>query len=75
MFARLFVALGLLLAVLPSGPVTAQRTSSINVITTVAPITNIALNVGGSRITLEGLIPGGVDSHTFEPSPSDARKL
>jgi ABC-type Zn uptake system ZnuABC Zn-binding protein ZnuA len=75
MFARLFVALGLLLAVLPSGPVAAQRTSSINVITTVAPITNIALNVGGSRITLEGLIPGGVDSHTFEPSPSDARKL
>jgi ABC-type Zn uptake system ZnuABC Zn-binding protein ZnuA len=45
------------------------------VVTTVAPITNIALNVGGSRVDLEGIIPGGVDSHTFEPSPSDAVKL
>jgi ABC-type Zn uptake system ZnuABC Zn-binding protein ZnuA len=45
------------------------------VVTTVAPITNIALNVGGNRVDLEGIIPGGVDSHTFEPSPSDAVKL
>jgi ABC-type Zn uptake system ZnuABC Zn-binding protein ZnuA len=44
-----------------------------SVLTTVAPLTNIAKNVGGSHIALEGLIPGGTDSHTFEPRPSDIR--
>jgi ABC-type Zn uptake system ZnuABC Zn-binding protein ZnuA len=32
-------------------------------------------NVGGTRIDLQGIIPPGVDSHTFEPAPSDAVKL
>lgn len=45
----------------------------LKVMTTVSPITNIALNIGGDRIALYGLIPDGVDSHTFEPKPSDAR--
>ncbi len=72
-----FVAAPLVLAtamLLPfSAPIGAQP--KLKVVTTVAPLTNIALNVGGDRIELEGLVPGGVDSHTFEPSPSDARKL
>lgn len=70
------LAAALLLAaalVLPVPPAAAQ--GRLTVVTTVAPLTNIALNVGGTRIQLEGLIPGGVDSHTFEPSPADARKL
>jgi ABC-type Zn uptake system ZnuABC Zn-binding protein ZnuA len=56
-----------------SAPAGAQ--TKLRVVTTVAPITNIALNVGGDLIELAGLVPGGTDSHTFEPSPSDARKL
>lgn len=47
----------------------------IRVVTTVAPLTNIAFNIGGVRIQLHGLIPEGVDSHTFEPKPSDAKYL
>ena len=43
--------------------------------TTVAPLANIALNVGGSRINLTQIIPDGTDSHTFEPSPGDAKAL
>ena len=57
-----------------SAPPAAAQTR-LRVVATVAPITNIVKNVGGERIELEGLIPPGVDSHTFEPSPSDARKL
>jgi ABC-type Zn uptake system ZnuABC Zn-binding protein ZnuA len=45
------------------------------VVTTVAPLTNIALNVGGQRIDLRQIVPDGVDSHTFEPSPADARAI
>ncbi len=46
-----------------------------NVLTTVAPLTNIVKNVGGGSIELHGLIPGGMDSHTFEPAPSDIRLI
>ncbi|MFQ5779626.1 MAG: metal ABC transporter substrate-binding protein [Nitrospiria bacterium] len=47
----------------------------LNVVTTVAPITNIVLNVGGDRIDLHGIVPEGTDSHTFEPAPSDIKYL
>ena len=73
------VLVSLLVAVatlIPSAvPSSTHAQARLRVVTTVAPITNIALNVGGSRIDLEGIVPGGVDSHTFEPSPSDIRKI
>ena len=45
------------------------------VATTVAPITDIARTVIGPDATVVGLIPEGVDSHTFEPSPATIRTL
>ncbi|GAC1385727.1 MAG: metal ABC transporter substrate-binding protein [Herpetosiphon sp.] len=65
-------------AAAPASSAAATGTASgnkIKVITTVAPLTNIVLNVGGNRIDLHGLIPDGTDSHTFEPAPADARIL
>jgi ABC-type Zn uptake system ZnuABC Zn-binding protein ZnuA len=53
----------------------AAQNNRPNVLTTVAPLTNIVKNVGGSHIDLHGLIPGGTDSHTFEPAPSDIRYI
>ena len=47
----------------------------LKVATTVAPLTSILVNIGGNRIHIYGLIPDGVDSHTFEPKPSDAAVL
>ena len=47
----------------------------LKVATTVAPISSIVRNVGGTRIDLRGIIPDGSDSHTFEPAPSDAKTL
>jgi len=47
----------------------------LNVLTSVAPITDIVKNIGGERINLVGLVPEGVNSHTFEPVPSDAIKI
>src|SRR4051794_15743267 len=41
----------------------------------VAPVADIVRQVVGDRVELVGLIPGGVDSHTFEPSPSTAKAL
>jgi ABC-type Zn uptake system ZnuABC Zn-binding protein ZnuA len=47
----------------------------LNVVTSVSPITNIIRNVGGDRIDLTGLVPEGVNSHTFELVPSDVIKV
>ncbi|MPZ78016.1 MAG: zinc ABC transporter substrate-binding protein [Deltaproteobacteria bacterium] len=47
----------------------------LNVVTTVAPITSIVENVGGNKIRLTGIIPEGINSHTFEPVPSDIKIL
>ena len=47
----------------------------LNVATTVAPISSIVRNIGGTRINLRGIVPDGVNSHTFEPAPSDAQIL
>ncbi len=44
--------------------------AKLKVITTVSPITSIVDNIGGAAIDLEGVIPEGVNSHTFEPPPS-----
>src|SRR4029079_7835268 len=48
---------------------------TLNVITSVSPITNIVKNIAGDKINLAGLVPEGVNSHTFEPVPSDIVKL
>ena len=29
-------------------------------------------NIGGDRVSVNGIVPEGVNSHTFEPAPSDA---
>ena len=44
----------------------------LRVVTTVAPITSIAANIAGGLADVEGVIPEGSDSHTYEPPPSTA---
>lgn len=44
-------------------------------VTTVSPITNLVANIGCSRVQVVGIVPEGVNSHTFEPAPSDAATL
>ena len=47
----------------------------LHVVTTVSPITSIVENIGGNRILLEGIVPEGTNSHTFEPAPSVAKLM
>lgn len=44
----------------------------LNIATTVAPISSIVRNIGGTRVDIHGIVPDGTNSHTFEPAPSDA---
>ncbi len=65
----------LLLAMACTTEETPDAEGRIRVVTTVSPITSLAENIGGPRIHLEGIVPEGVNSHTFEPSPSVAAVL
>ena len=47
----------------------------LRIVTTVSPITNIAYNIAGDRAQITGIVPEGVNSHTFEPAPSDAKTM
>ena len=45
------------------------------VATTVAPITSIAAAIAGDKANVEGIVPEGTNSHTFEPAPQVAELL
>ncbi|MDB0039175.1 metal ABC transporter substrate-binding protein [Actinomycetota bacterium] len=45
------------------------------VATTVSPITSIASSIAGDRARIEGIVPEGTNSHTFEPAPQVAELL
>ena len=53
----------------------ANAQTKLLVVTTVAPLTNIASNIAGDRTKVAGIIPEGTNSHTFEPRPSDGDLL
>ncbi len=56
-------------------PPAPESDAKLNIVTTVSPLANIIYNVGGEHVTVVGIVPEGVNSHTFEPAPGDARKL
>lgn len=48
---------------------------AIKVLAAQSFLADIAQNVAGDRLTVEALIPPGVDPHIFEPTPADVRKV
>ncbi|MFQ5900937.1 MAG: metal ABC transporter substrate-binding protein [Thermodesulfobacteriota bacterium] len=72
---RTTIFLGLCIIMVLMIPAKQVQAENLKVVTTVAPITNMVYNVGGDKIALHGIIPEGINSHTFEPAPSDAKHL
>ena len=66
------LALAILLAACASQP---DDDSRLRVVTTVAPLRSIVENVGGERVLVIGLVPEGVNSHTYDPPPSAAADI
>jgi ABC-type Zn uptake system ZnuABC Zn-binding protein ZnuA len=58
-----------------AGPNAAAADGRLRVVTTVAPITSIVAAVAGDRAVIDGLVPEGTNSHTFDPPPSAAAVL
>ena len=74
----LLSALVLLAACGPGAPMSTAaepEEERLRVVASISPVRNIVYNIGGDRIELDGIMPPGVDPHTFEPRPSDAAKL
>ncbi len=46
------------------------RQTPLKVVTTVAPITSLTENIGGTKIELVGIAPESANSHAFEPPSS-----
>jgi ABC-type Zn uptake system ZnuABC Zn-binding protein ZnuA len=59
----------------PGAGAAADDPGKLNIVTTVSPITSIVSSVVGDLAEVRGLVPEGVNSHTFEPPPSAARTL
>ncbi len=57
------------------GGSSASGDGRLKVATTVAPITSIVANIVGDKADVEGIVPEGTNSHTFEPEPSVAELL
>ncbi len=57
------------------GSAAESRDGQLTIATTVAPITSIVANIVGDRAHVEGIVPEGTNSHTFEPRPSVAELL
>ena len=53
----------------------AAASSGLIVATTVSPLTSIVAAVAGDNVTIEGIVPEGTNSHTFEPEPQAAELL
>jgi ABC-type Zn uptake system ZnuABC Zn-binding protein ZnuA len=81
--ARL-LPVGLLLAVAlvfagcnpTSGPSDAPGSAGgLRVVATTTVLADLVAQVGGGRVTVSALVPKGGEVHTFDPTPSDARRL
>lgn len=59
------------------GPGTEEKEGEepLKVITTIFPYYDFTRQIAGDMVDLELIIPAGMDSHSFEPTPADMRKI
>jgi zinc transport system substrate-binding protein len=48
---------------------------AVRVVTTLFPLYDFAMNVGGNLVQVELLVPPGMEPHSFEPKPADIRHI
>ena len=65
----------LMLALVLAGCSQAPTPTSVEVVTTIYPVHELARWVGGDRARLTLLVPPGVEAHSWEPSPQDLARL
>lgn len=56
-------------------PIARAPGEKLRVLATTSILADVVSQVGGEQVSLQSLIPAGVDPHAFEPNPADARAL
>src|SRR4051794_4586985 len=71
------LAVALLAAACSSTPGAGSPTPDdrIRVVATTTILADLVREVGGNRVTVESLVPKGGEAHTFDPTPSDVRRV
>ena len=74
---KIVILVLLLLAPLLCGCVSQGESPSgkVNVVTTIAPLSEFILAVGGDRVEVTVLVPPGAEPHTYEPTPSQMKDV
>ena len=75
---RTALALPLALALVAVGSAAAApttRAGTLDVVVTTTQLQDLVRNVGGSRVSVTGILEPNVDPHEYEPKPSDAVAL
>ncbi|NLJ49209.1 MAG: zinc ABC transporter substrate-binding protein [Candidatus Atribacteria bacterium] len=47
----------------------------IQIVASISPLADLVTQVGSERVSVHLLVPNGVSPHTFDPKPSDIKKL
>jgi ABC-type Zn uptake system ZnuABC Zn-binding protein ZnuA len=71
----LCVALSLALIAGACGDSDGGDPGTVQVVTTLPLFADFVREIGGDRVEVSSLVPTGADPHTFEPSPSDVKKV
>lgn len=52
-----------------------SRQEPVKVVATIFPYYDFTRQIAGDMVDLELIVPAGMDSHSFEPTPADMRKI
>ena len=53
----------------------ASLAADVSVVTSIYPLKDLVHQVGGEKIKVDFIVPPGASPHTFEPKPSDMKKI
>lgn len=51
------------------------QTHRLLIVTSIYPLADMAVQIGGDRVQAEALLPAGASEHAYEPVPADARRV
>jgi zinc transport system substrate-binding protein len=67
--------IGFLIVILGGNQSVHASIKAIQVVASISPLADLVTQVGGGRVNVHLLVPNGVSPHTFDPKPSDIKKL
>jgi ABC-type Zn uptake system ZnuABC Zn-binding protein ZnuA len=56
-------------------PATPAASGALDVVTSTSVLADLVAQVGGERVSVTSLVPKGGEVHTFDPTPSDVRRI